>query len=246
MVALELSSTQIMEIMGRLPYFQELDHAELERLSEGAREIALKKKEILFRQGDPADALFTVVSGRVKLAIGQSRNQEKVVALVGRGQCFGEIPMFLHEPCPATAQATEDSYLLAVDRNALMRALDHNCILAGKLLAGVCKRMHDLIRDIDNCHMRSSAQRVACYLLQHRPDAHARHYDVNLPAPKHDIAGMLSLSPETLSRALQQLGEEGIIRVMGRHIRILDVEKLQTYNGWQRMDHYPGGDETKH
>ena len=240
MVELELSPSQITEIMGRLPYFAELGNAEISRLAEGAQEIVLKKKEILFREGDPADALYTVVGGSIKLAIGHSRNQEKVIDMVGRGQCFGEIAMFLQSPCPSTAQAIEDSYLLAINRNTLMKALDHNCMLAGKMLAGVCRRMHGLIKDIDNCHLRSSSQRLASFLLQHRPDMHARHYDVTLAAPKRDIAGILGLSRETLSRTLQQLEEENIIRVAGRHIRILDVEKLQTYSGWQRMECYPG------
>lgn len=239
MIALELTTSQIMEIMGRLPYFQELGNDEISRLAEGAREISLKKKEILYREGDPADALFTVVSGSIKISVGHSRNQEKVIDLVGRGQCFGEIPMFLHGPCPSTAQAMEDSYLLSVSRSALMEALDHNCLLAGRMLAGVCRRMHTLIKDIDNCHLRSSSQRLASYLLQHRPDMHSRHYDVVLPGSKHDVASILGLSRETFSRTLHQLEEENIIRVTGPQIRILDVEKLQSYNGWQRIERPP-------
>ncbi len=241
MIALELSPPQIMEIMGRLPYFQELGDAELQRLATGAKEIVLKKKETLFREGDPADALFTVVSGSIKLSIGHSRNQEKVIDIVSRGQCFGEIPMFLQAPCPSTAQAIEDSYLLAIKRIALMEALDHNCMLAGKMMAGVCRRMHTLIKDIDNCHLRSSAQRLASFLLQHRPDLHVRHYDVTLPGLKNDVAGILGLSRETFSRTLHQLEEENIIRVTGHQIRILDVEKLQSYNGWQRVERCPNG-----
>lgn len=107
-------------------------------------------------------------------------------------------------------------------------------------MAGVCRRMHTLIKDIDNCHLRSSAQRLASYLLQHRPDMHARHYDVSLPGSKHDVAGILGLSRETLSRTLHQLEEENIIRVNGNQIRILDIEKLQTYNGWQRIENCSG------
>jgi CRP/FNR family transcriptional regulator, dissimilatory nitrate respiration regulator len=244
MVALDLTTPQIVEIMGRLPYFQELGTDELSRLADGAQEIVLKKKEILFREGDPADALYTVVSGSIKLAIGHARNQEKVIDIIGRGQCFGEIPMFLQSPCPSTAQAIEDSYLLSIKCSALMEALSHNCHLAGKMLAGVCRRMHTLIKDIDNCHLRSSSQRLASFLLQHRPDLHARHYDVILPGSKNDVAGILGLTRETFSRTLHQLEEENIIRVTGHQIRILDVEKLESYNGWQRMDKFPAARET--
>ena len=241
MTVLELNTSQISEIMGRLPYFQELGNAETSLLAEGAQEIVLKKKEILFREGDPADALFTVVSGSVKLSIGHTRNQEKVIDIISRGQCFGEVPMFLQAPCPSTAQAIEDTYLLSIKRNTLMNALDHNCLLASKMMAGVCRRMHTLIKDIDNCHLRSSSQRLASYLLQHRPDLHARHYDVTLPGLKNDVAGILGLSRETFSRTLHQLEEENIIRVTGHQIRILDVEKLQSYNGWQRIERSTNG-----
>jgi CRP/FNR family transcriptional regulator, dissimilatory nitrate respiration regulator len=244
MNALNLSTPQIVEIMGRLPYFQELGNKELSRLAQGAREISLKKKEILFREGDPADALYTVISGSIKLSIGHFRNQEKVIDLIGRGQCFGEIPMFLQSPCPSTAQAIEASYLLSVRCDTLMEVLDHNCVLAGKMLAGVCHRMHTLIKDIENCHLRSSAQRLASFLMQHRPDTHARHYDVKLPGSKHDVAGILGLSRETFSRTLHQLEEESIIRVTGAMIRILDVERLHAYNGWHRMEKCPKAAES--
>jgi CRP-like cAMP-binding protein len=108
------------------------------------------------------------------------------------------------------------------------------------MLAGVCRRMHSLIKDIDNCHLRSSTQRLAAFLLQQRPDLHSRHYDVILPGSKLDVAGLLGLSRETFSRTLHQLIGENIIRVAGQQIRILDVEKLQAYNGWQRMETSPG------
>lgn len=234
MQALNLNSAQIIEIMKRLPHFQELDDDELWLLQEGAREIGLRKKEILFHQGEPADALFIVVSGQIKLSIGQPRQQEKVVGLLERGQSCGEIAVFLGEPCPNTAQATEDSYVLAVSRETLQRALNHKCQLAGKMLQSLCRRMHDLIRDIDNCYQRSSTQRVACYLLQHRPERHIRHYEVNFRTSKHDIATLLSLTPETFSRALQQLSEEGCVRVIGRNVHVLDADRLQSFNGLGR------------
>jgi CRP/FNR family transcriptional regulator, dissimilatory nitrate respiration regulator len=240
MVNLQLSMGQVLEIMRRLPYFQELDEGELGELATGAQEIALKKKEVLFHQGDPSEALYTVVSGHIKLTIGASRQQEKVVGLLGRGQSFGEITVFLGEPCPNTAQAIEDTYILAISRDTVMQVMNRKCLLASKMLVGMCRRMHDLIRDIDNCHLRSAAQRVACYLLQSRPDIHALHYDVNLPSTKQDVATMLNLTPETFSRTLQQLGDEGCIRVMGRHVRILNLEKLQSYNGWTRQENGAG------
>ena len=213
---LVLTIHQIKEIMGRLPYFQELGNTEISRLAEGAQGISLKRKEILFREGDPANALYSVVSGRIKLSLGHARSQEKVIDLIGRGQSFGEIPLFLQAPCPSTAQAIEDSYLLSISRTSLMETLDHNCLLAGKMLAGVCRRMHTLIKDIDNCHLRSSSQRLASFLLQHRPDIHSQHYDVVLPGSKHDVAGILGISRETFSRTLHQLEEEKIIRIIGQ------------------------------
>ena len=243
MIVIESNMPQITEILGRLPYFHDLGSDEINRLAKGAERITLKKKEILFHEGDPADALYTVVSGSIKLSIGHARNQEKVIDLVNRGQTFGEIPMFLQTPCPSTAQALEDTYLLSINRKTLMEALNHDCLLAGRMLAGVCRRMHNLIKDIDNCHLRSSSQRLASYLLQHRPDLHSRHYDVTLPGSKLDVASILGLSRETFSRTLHQLIEENIIRVTGHQIRVLDVDKLQCYNGWRHTEKCPEAHE---
>jgi CRP/FNR family transcriptional regulator, dissimilatory nitrate respiration regulator len=226
---LSLSLSQIVDIMRRMPYFQELAIEELRALARGAREFAVPKKGFICRKGDRASALYTVVSGRVKLFLPSANGSEKLVGLMGPGQSFGEIPVFLGEPCPESAQAVSDSYILAVDRELILPTIDGNA-LARKMLAGLSCRMRDLLQDVEACQIRSSVQRVACFLLRQSPSGDAQSYVVELPARKGDIATLLNIAAATLSRVLRRLCDEGIVKVRGRTLEVLDRTALEGLN----------------
>ncbi len=238
MNAMPLSPLQISAILGRLGYFRDLHPATLSKLSAHSRQISVRRSEVVFTKGDPADALYVVVSGQVKLFLSQPNNTEKVVALVNHGESFGIASLWLGVPHAAHAVAKSDSHLLLLDRNVLIGQARQEPRLAECLMTDLSQRVMDLMRDMESCTPRSSLQRVSCYLLQHRPETGLGCYDILLPTTKRDIAAKLNLSQETLSRMFQLLSKEGAIEVQGRMIRVLDSRKLMHLN----QVHCPPGD----
>lgn len=234
-----LSTAQISTVLGRLGYFRDLSGDTLGRLSAGGRQIRVARDETVYRRGDPADELYVVVSGQVKIALPQASGKNKVVALVEHGESFGIAALWLGLPHPTHAVASKDSHLLLLDRHTLVGQARREPRLADRLLTDLSRRVMDLMRDLESCTPRSSLQRLSCYLLQHRPESGAGRYDILLPSTKRDIAAKLNLTQETLSRALTQLGKEGAIQVRGRLIQVLDGEKLTRIN---KLDCPPEGE----
>ncbi len=233
MNAFPLSPTQISDILSRLGYFRDLGPATLRNLAQGARQITVRRMESVFNKGDPAEALYVVVSGQVKLYLSQANRSEKVVALVNHGQSFGIASLWLGLPHAAHAMAKSDSHLLLVDRQTLIRQARQDSLLAECLMTDLSQRVMDLMHDLESCTPRSSLQRVSCFLLQHRPESGLGDYDILLTSTKRDIAAKLNLTQETLSRMFQHLSREGAIQVQGRLIRVLDSHKLAEINRLQ-------------
>ncbi|MDI6750566.1 MAG: Crp/Fnr family transcriptional regulator [Pseudomonadota bacterium] len=217
-------------LLVRLPLFQELSAEQIAHLAAHTRAKRLPKGEMLFQRGDIAHGFYFIVFGQVKLAFPSSSGNEKVVEILGPRQSFGEAAVFAQRPYPVFAQALADSLLLFVPRDAIFELLETDNSFARNMLAGLAMRLHSLIMDVESYSLRSSAQRVIGYLLQHCPNEHCEgSIEIILPTSKQVIASRLNLTPETLSRILHDLTEARLIEMQGKHIKIGDLKRLREY-----------------
>jgi len=220
----------VAEILSRQPLFRGLSVDELQLIATGSREFRARKHEVLFQKGDMADGMHVLVMGQVKLALPSANGSEKVVHMCGPGSTFGEAVLFLERPYPVSAQATVDSIVLLIAKRTLLEAMDASPQLSRKMLASLSVRLHELLDDMESCTLRSSAQRVVCFLNQSLPAFEEGPYDIHLPASKQTIASQLNLAPETLSRVLGHLADSGLIKVKGRTITVLNCRQLREFN----------------
>ena len=163
----------IYEILSRQPLFRGLDEAELRALAAQTREFRVHKHEILFNKGDTPQGIHVVVMGEVKLYLPSTQGWEKGIHMEGPGSTFGEAVVFLDKPYPVSAQATQESVVLLIGREALSRAIEANHLLCRKLLASLCVRLHEMLTDIEACTSRTSLQRVT-FSSRSRPRRAAR------------------------------------------------------------------------
>jgi CRP/FNR family transcriptional regulator, dissimilatory nitrate respiration regulator len=229
---LEPRSFDIPRFLSVLPLFSDIGTPELERLAKGCQLRRFERGEMVFRMGEPCDSFHVVVVGQVKLFVISPSGQEKVIELISPGASFAEALMFLSKPCLVNAQALADSLLLTVHRQAVLDELEHDNRFALRMLAGLSRRLHGLVHDVQAYALQSGVQRVVGYLLrdqdfEDRPAADAR--TVSLPVSKATVASRLSLTPEYFSRVLRELETAGLIEVDKRDIRILDGKQLAAY-----------------
>lgn len=225
-----MPQTQIAEIMGRVACLNGLPPETLRLLASGARQFSITRDETLFNKGDAATDLHIVISGEIKVYMPMASRTEKVLSTVGTGECVSVAAPYLGERHAASAIARQDSYLLAVDRNVLVRQACMDSGLACRLLGAISRHKLELMLDLESCTPRSSLQRVCCFLLHHRPHHYADTYEFLLSTTKREVAAKLNLAQETLSRAFHQLTEEKAIQVQGRLIKVMDCEKLIAIN----------------
>ncbi len=219
--------------LANLPLFRELSGSDIDRLATGTTELHVPRGEILFNKGDPCTGFHLVIYGQVKLSFVTPQGTEKVVEIIGPGFSFGEALMFMDKPYVVMAQALADSLLLHVSKQAVFEGLERDPNLAKKMLAGLSRRLHGLISDVESYSLQSGTQRVIGYLLRQDEDqaSAAEPYSVTLPTSKAIVASRLNLTPEHFSRILHELMEAKLITVDGREVQIRDVAKLRSHTG---------------
>ena len=214
------------------PLFAALDPAERERLAEGCSVHKFGRGDAVFRVGEPCEGFHVVIYGQVKLFALAPSGQEKVIEIVGPGHSFGEALVFTDRPCVVNAQALVDTMLLTVAKDVVRREIERDPKLAMRMLAGLSMRLHGLINDVQAYALHSGVQRVIGYLLRDRAgDEGGGEVVVSLPVSKATVASRLSLTPEYFSRVLHELEAAGLIEVDKRDIRILDPQRLASYQG---------------
>lgn len=220
---------KVRDFLVRLPLFNDIAPEELEQIAATVTEKHVPRGEIIFRRGDPCVGFHIVIYGQVKLAFISPDGNEKVVEIIGPGFSFGEALMFMEKPYIVTAQALADSLLLHVPRDAIFSELQRDPKFARKMLAGLSRRLHSLICDVEAYSLSSGTQRVIGYLLKSETPADGDQ--ITLEVSKTVLASRLNLTPEHFSRILHDLAAKQLIAIEGRNITILDIERLRAYEG---------------
>ena len=222
-----MNYTKLDGLLTNQALFQGISPFELEGLKREVVKIDLDKGLSLFQKGDTADACYILVYGLLKLAIPTASGNHKVIELIRPGQCFGEAMVFLEEAYPFYAETLESSLLIKIPKSALFKLLEQSPAIALQMMKGLSFRLLGFIRNMERQSSHNAMHRVIDYLLQ---TAEAQETtDIRLELKKNVVASILHVTPETFSRMLQQLVEEGLITVKASRINIFSISALQEY-----------------
>jgi len=211
----------------RHPFFKRLGEAEQERLIAQSHEQQYAAGELLVRQGQPAERFFLVLKGRVKLYRISADGQEKVVEIIQAGQTFAEAVMFMQRSeYPVCAETLEAVQLVSFPNRLMLTLLEENPQACLHLLGHMSMRLHQRLGELETLTLQNATQRFALYLIQQLEDRSQETVDIELPLPKRLIAARLSMQPETLSRIMARLNQEGLIDMRGRNIHIPSITGL--------------------
>lgn len=214
------------------PLFSGLSREELSRIAQSCQIRSYAKSDMIFSVGEACEAFHIVVNGQVKLFVVSPAGQEKVIEIVIPGQSFAEALVFLNKPYILNAQALTDTVLVNVSKRGVVSEVEQDPHFALHMLAGVSRRLHGLVQDVEAYALQSGMQRLIGYLLRGVEMDSTRGQNtltVSLPASKATIASRLSLTPEYFSRVLHELVAQQLITIDRRDIVILDVKKLLGY-----------------
>ena len=212
--------------------FSGLDEEDFERLAAEMKVVDLDQGEVLFHRGDPADSFYYVDTGLVELSLIAATGDKKTLEVVNPGRTFGEAVTFMREvKFPVTAEGLQQSKLCEIPNRAFLDMLRTNRDACMRLLADLSRHLHARVREIENLSVQNARHRLSSYLIDHITDARdGDQATAILELPRHVIASRLSIKPETLSRLLRSLADEGIISIEDRVVFIHRLARLRPYD----------------
>jgi len=195
------------------------------------RERTVAAGAILFQQGAPADSCYLLEKGEIALRRISRSGDEVEVARISGGDWFGEAILFAASAFPAQAVVVRDSAIVEFRRSAVLAATDPSvCAFFLSLLARKCLALNRRIEELTIMDARERLARFVVGLCPgHRSGCPGGKEECSFPLPKkkREIAVELGMAPETLSRTLRQMEEEGYVRVKGARLEVPSCSRLQ-------------------
>ncbi|PQP81923.1 Crp/Fnr family transcriptional regulator [Paenibacillus sp. PCH8] len=210
----------------KVSLFQHLDQAESVLLTSLLHTRQYHKGDYVVQEGERSDMIYVVHQGCVKLSKYTENGKEHITRFLFPGDFFGQDSLLHQTPHAANAEVLESSAICSISKHDFDQLLEHDPKLAYHFLLAVS----DLLRETDAWNSSLSAmtteQKIAKLLLYFHTRNHAGQ-ELRLPVFKKDMALLLGITPETLSRKLAMLQTQGLLQVTGNSILILQLEELK-------------------
>ena len=213
------------EILSMSLLFEGLLSQHLDELSDIVIEKTYSRGETIFFEGDEGNGFYMVGEGKVKIFKLSSSGKEHILHIFGQGEPFGEVPVFHGKPFPATAEAIVKTKTLFFPRTRFTQLVEANPAIALNMLAVLSLRLRRFSTQIESLSLKEVPARLANYLI-YLSEEQGREDEVELEISKGQLASLLGTIPETLSRIFAKMSEEGLIRVSGKVIYLLDRQTL--------------------
>ncbi|KJR96789.1 MAG: transcriptional regulator [Desulfobulbaceae bacterium BRH_c16a] len=205
--------------------FEGLPQQQIDDIDDLAVEKTYQRGETIFFEGDKGIGFFMVGEGKVKIFKVSPAGKEHILHIFGEGEPFGEVPVFHGQPYPATAEAIVKTKTFFFPRDRFVLLVEANPSIALNMLAVLSMRLRRFASQIESLSLKEVPARLANYLLYLSQEQGGRE-EVELDISKGQLASLLGTIPETLSRIFAKMSEEGLIRVNGRNISLLDIKGL--------------------
>jgi len=222
---------QVLDALARTPLFRGLPPERLELLTPRLHRQSFNRGSMVYLEGDPSDVIQIVVEGCVKVSKVSADGGEIIIMFARPGDTCG-LPAALVEGSRRATQgeATEDSVLLALDRESLYELLEREPVVMRRVLENVARMARFELEAHSEVAFLDLPARVALKLLdlaEQYGEPFKGGTRIARRVSQRELAGMVAASREKVNRVIAALVDDGAIRQVAGHITILDPERLR-------------------
>jgi CRP-like cAMP-binding protein len=217
-------------LLTQIAMFEHLGAEDLERLSALLQVRRYAKGEVIFHQGDVGTALYIVRKGEVAIRLSSSEGKEVILALLGRGEAFGELALLDGEPRSTDAVAREESSLLCLQREDFRSFLQERPQVTMDLLAvlsRMVRRVTQLVHDSAFLDARARLARVLLGLARTQEQPGQSGPVVIPRLTQAELASLCGLTRESANKWLRYYAREGVLTYEGGQLTLLDPVRLR-------------------
>jgi CRP-like cAMP-binding protein len=218
-----------LERLEQVNLFRGLGATELERIRELGRTRQLEPAAMYFRQGDPADTLYVLLEGQIKLTQLSPDGSQVLVRFVQPGEMFGGVSVFGDATYPVSAESVSDSSALAWDSSTLVSMMEAHPRLAVNAMRHLAGRLQELQQRNLELATERVERRIAHALLR-LAQATGRKVEggvlIDLPLSRQDLAEMTGTTLYTVSRTLSAWQQQGLVEAGRERVLIRNAHGL--------------------
>jgi len=211
--------------ISKMPIYKGLSESDLDSLARIASKRQYRKGSVIFFEGEFSEGFYVVVAGRVKITKVSVKGREQILYVLETGEPFGQLALYHGDAFPATAQALEKSTCLFFPKKQFLDIISKKPALPMNMLTFLSRRHRELTLQIENLALKQVPERLAGYLLYLSREQKGAA-NISLPISKEQMAYLLGTTPETLSRALAKMVEQGLILMESKTITVRDEHGL--------------------
>lgn len=213
------------QILKNVPLLSSFSDQQIAALSSCVQHRSYPRGSSILRAGEETDALYIIMSGRVKVLIPDEQGSEVILTMLGAQDYVGEMGLLDDLPSSATVETIEPCEMLRIPRTAFLTCVEGNGEVAMLLLRNLVKRLRDADRKIESLALIDVYGRVARLIIDMAEQIDGAWIVQRAPA-KQEIARMIGASREMVSRVIKDLQEKQLIRTDKRKIIVLDRQSM--------------------
>jgi len=213
------------QILKRVPLFSTFSEQQLNAVLAYVQHRRYPRNALIVRAGDETDALYIILSGRVKVLMQDDEGHEVILSIMGSHEYFGEMGLLDDQPRSANVETLEPCEMLRLSKAGFVTCMKDNFDLAMRIIRNLVKRLRDADRKIESLALIDVYGRVARLLIDLAEEIDGKWVVQHAP-PKQEIARMIGASREMVSRVVKDLQEKGLIRAERRKILLLDRQTM--------------------
>ena len=183
----------------------------------------LQAGTVIFKEGAEGDQMFIVQTGRVKVSRSIA-GKEQLLAVLGKGDFFGEMALVTREPRTATVTALEAVRLLAFNREGFLGMINKNPKIALNIIDKLCRRLANANQHLRHLARKDARGLIAMNLrLAFQASGGA---GLDLERTVEEFARNLELDPGQVRGVLEEFGGTGIVRLTSGSMDLADESRL--------------------
>ncbi|WP_366295278.1 Crp/Fnr family transcriptional regulator [Paenibacillus sp. AN1007] len=210
----------------KVSLFQHLEPEDASLLTSLLHTRTYHKGEYVVQDGERSDTLFVIHQGSVKLSKYNENGKEHIIRFLFSGDFFGQSSLLHQTPHHANAEVLEPSSICSIHKQDFDQLLEQDPKLAYHFLLAITSLLSETDKWNSSLSAMTTEQKIAKLLLDFHTRNHENH-DLRLPVFKKDMALLLGITPETLSRKLNVMQHQNLLQVNGNEIRILQLQELK-------------------
>ena len=213
------------QILKNVPLLSTFSDQQITALSACVQHRSYTRGASILRVGEETEALYIILSGRVKVLIPDEQGREVILTMLGPQDFVGEMGLLDDLPSSATVETVEPCEMLRIPRTAFLSFVESNSELAMLVLRNLVKRLRDADRKIESLALIDVYGRVARLIIDMAEPVDGVWVVQRAPG-KQEIARMIGASREMVSRVIKDLLEKNLIRSDKRKIIVLDRQSM--------------------